>query len=238
MREEDVGDARHGAQRLLYGRALLLDAVMRAFAVRPMENPARDRVVELLARRHPDSARQRSPAQYPPRGGCHQFGCESAHLLQEMAEILIRHHAVERAAAAMARGKLEVDHRGAAVGCHQPVLRLGEIVVRDAGTAQAAQDPKGVAVPFARRRAADMQRLAFRPEAEQAVGIDRHQLRRAIDPRNGAQRTDLALCQQPRERARPPRRRGDDAADDRRLRCVGHMALVRLGEEIPLQYGF
>ena len=62
-----------------------------------------------------------------------------------MAQILAGQEPEQARAARKEGGELHVDQRRLAVRGHQPVLRLGKIVVGDAGPMQRTQQPLGVA---------------------------------------------------------------------------------------------
>ena len=161
---------------------------------------------------------------------------EGPFLLDAVAQVLIGHDAVKAALAAVAGGKLEVDDGGFAVGHHQPVLRLGQIVVGNAAPAHVPQQSARVFVPDGRLRARQMQRRAIRPGPEQAVCVDVNDIGCSLDAGNGAKRPDFALRQEPGERTRPQGRGGDDAARDPYLRPIREMAGACFGKHVALEH--
>ena len=82
---------------------------------------------------------------YASFGGGQRLGHIFALVLEQVAEVLVGHQAKQLAAPLEHHRELEIREIGLAVGAAQPVLRLVEIVVCDAGAMQRAQGRRAVA---------------------------------------------------------------------------------------------
>ena len=119
---------------------------------------------------------------------------------------------------------MEVDDRGVSIGQHQPVLRLGKIIMRDAAAAHIAEQSTGIIIPLQAVRSREVQRRPFGPGAKQAVGVDLDDFRCAANAGDRLQGTDFALRQKPGQRTRPKRRSADDAPGNAAIRPIGKIA--------------
>lgn len=128
-----------------------------------------------------------------------------AFLLEKMAQIFTGHGAKQPSTTPMHRRQLKVDHGGEALWRHQPVLRLGEVIVRDITFAHLTQDAPRVAVKRRIRRFREVERHAFGPAAKDAFVVYADQVRSALDPCHNTQGFDFFSGQKARDGFGPKR---------------------------------
>ena len=102
-------------------------------------------------------------------------------MLQEVPEILVGQQPEQASAPARGPGDLEVDERGGAVGPHQDIRLLGEIVVHDVAPVQKPQESQRVAMEGGTDRLRLIQRPARQVAARQRVPVRCEQRRDAVD---------------------------------------------------------